>query len=72
VRVYPTPNTGTFTLETSQQQCATYIITDMLGQIVQEKIITSDKQIIALGEVAEGVYTLMIKGKSGAVRVVVR
>ena len=70
--MWPNPNKGTFTLETSQQQGSEYIVTDMLGQIVQEKIITSDKQSINLGDVAEGVYTLMIKGKTGAVRVVVR
>jgi hypothetical protein len=70
--VYPNPNNGSFTLETSQMPGAEYIITDMLGQIVQQKAITSDKQTIALGDAATGVYTLMIRGKSGAVRVVVR
>jgi hypothetical protein len=71
IQAYPNPNSGSFTLETNEQIGQTYIITDMLGQIVQEKAITSDKQRIELNT-ATGVYTLMLKGMSGAVRVVVR
>jgi S-methylmethionine-dependent homocysteine/selenocysteine methylase len=70
LRIYPNPNSGSFTLETENQNEQTYIITDMLGQIVQEKNITSEKQHIDMSANAVGVYTLMIKAKSGAVRIV--
>jgi uncharacterized repeat protein (TIGR01451 family) len=72
MHLYPNPNSGSFTLETANQIGQTYIITDMLGQIVLEKTITSDKQHIDISTSAPGIYTLMLRGKSGAVRVVVR
>jgi hypothetical protein len=72
IHIYPNPNSGSFTLETANLSGQTYIITDMLGQIVQEKIIASDKQHIDMSSSAAGVYTLMIKGRSGALRVVLR
>jgi uncharacterized delta-60 repeat protein len=72
VRIYPNPSSGSFTLETNHMIGEDYIITDMLGQIVQEKTITSDRQHIDMSTSAPGVYTLILRGKSGAVRVVVR
>ena len=72
VRIYPNPNSGSFTLETTNQIGMTYTLTDMLGQIVQEKMITTDRQHIDMAANATGVYTLMLRGKTGAVRVVVR
>ena len=72
MHLYPNPNSGSFTLETTNQIGMTYIITDMLGQIVQEKTITSDRQYIDMSTSSPGIYTLMLRGKTGAVRVVVR
>ena len=68
IRLYPNPNSGTFTLETIEQQGASYVIYDMLGQAVQERAITADHQTIDLGTAAEGIYTLSIKGRSGSLR----
>jgi uncharacterized repeat protein (TIGR01451 family) len=70
VRIYPNPNSGSFTLETSHAIGEEYIITDMLGQIIQEKGITSDKQHIDMSTNAAGVYALMLRGKTGAVRII--
>ena len=46
----------------------TYIVTDMLGQTVQQRFISSDTEHIDMGDAAPGVYTLVIKGRSGSVR----
>ena len=72
MHLYPNPNSGSFTLETANQIGQTYIITDMLGQIVQEKTITSDRQHIDMSTCAPGIYTLILRGKSGAAIVMVR
>jgi uncharacterized repeat protein (TIGR01451 family) len=68
VVLYPNPNSGTFTLETTAQQGTSYVIYDMLGQIVQERAITTDHQTIDMSTAAEGIYTLMIKGRNGSLR----
>jgi hypothetical protein len=72
MRIYPNPNNGFFTLETSDMIGQEYIIYDMLGQIIQQKTITADHQQIDLGQVSTGIYTLMIKGRSGATRIVLK
>ena len=68
IRLYPNPNSGSFTLETSQQIGAEYQIYDMLGQLIQQRPISADKEPIYVGGVAPGVYTISIKGRSGSVR----
>ena len=68
IRLYPNPNNGNFTLQTSQQIGAEYQIYDMLGQIAQQHYITSDTQSIDMGSATPGVYTLAIKGRNGSVR----
>ena len=72
MRVYPNPSNGSFTLETSDMIGQEYMIYDMLGQIIQQRTITTDRQQIDIGQVSTGIYTLMIKGKSGATRIVLK
>ena len=69
ISLYPNPNHGSFTLQTSNNN-GEYTITDMLGNIVAQRAITSSIQIIDLPEASEGVYTLVLKG-SQPVRFVV-
>lgn len=64
IHLYPNPNTGTFTLQTSQMHNAAYTISDMLGQIIQHETITSDSQLIDIGAVPTGIYMLSITGTS--------
>ncbi|MCW3126602.1 MAG: hypothetical protein JWO03_2260 [Bacteroidetes bacterium] len=63
IHLYPNPSTGTFTLQTSNCLHTDYVITDMLGSVVQQKTISSDGQAIDIRNVAEGVYTLAVRGK---------
>lgn len=72
VHVYPNPNTGSFTLETSDMIGQQYVIYDMLGQLIQEKTIITDHQQIDLGQVSTGIYTLIIKGRSEAGKILLR
>ncbi|MCW3127266.1 MAG: hypothetical protein JWO03_2924 [Bacteroidetes bacterium] len=62
IHLYPNPNSGVFTLQTSDNRNSEYIITDMLGNMIEDKAITSDSQAIDMSEAAAGVYTLTVKG----------
>ena len=62
IHLYPNPNKGTFTLETSNSINSTYTIMDMLGHIITQQTISSDKQTINMSAAADGVYTLMVRG----------
>jgi uncharacterized repeat protein (TIGR01451 family) len=64
IHLYPNPNKGTFTLQTSNSINSTYTITDMLGHVITQKTITADRQAIDMPGIAEGVYTLTVRGTS--------
>jgi antibiotic biosynthesis monooxygenase (ABM) superfamily enzyme len=72
IHLYPNPNKGSFTLQTSNSIGATYSITDMLGNTITQQTIHSDNQPIDLPEAAEGVYTLVVKGTQPLRFVIVR
>ena len=72
IHLYPNPNKGSFTLETYQSIGTDYIITDMLGIVIRQQSIRSDKHLIELPDAAEGVYTLSAKGASPIRFVIVR
>jgi len=64
IHLYPNPNKGTFTLQTSNSINSKYTITDMLGHVITEQTITTDRQAIDMSGLGEGVYTLTMKGVS--------
>jgi hypothetical protein len=64
IRLYPNPNSGTFTIETEQASNSDYRIYDGIGSVVAEGIITSIRQSIALPDRAAGVYLLAIKNRA--------
>ena len=68
IHLYPNPNTGTFTLQTTQKQNATYTISDMMGQIIKQENITSDSQLIDIGSIPTGIYMLSITDTSEIVK----
>ena len=68
IHLYPNPNTGSFTLQTSQMHNAAYTISDMIGQTIKQETITSDTQIIDMGAVPTGIYMLSISGTSEIVK----
>ena len=72
IHLYPNPNKGSFTLQTLNSIGATYTISDMLGNVIAQKITTADTQIIDVKDAAEGVYTLVVKGATPVRFVVVR
>ena len=68
IHLYPNPNSGTFTLQTSQMHNAAYTISDMIGQTIKQETITSDTQLIDMGAVPTGIYMLSISGTSEIVK----
>jgi hypothetical protein len=72
IYLYPNPNTGTFTLLTTGTTHSDYTITDMLGAVIEQKPITTDKQSIDLNTAPAGVYTLSVKGSQPLRFVIVR
>ena len=62
IHLYPNPNKGSFTLQTSGSFGNNYTISDMLGHVIMQRSIRLDNEIIELPDAAEGVYTLSIKG----------
>ena len=73
VLLYPNPNNGSFTLETSNLSGADYQVYDMMGSLIAHGAVSSDHQAIYLADAAAGVYTLVVKGgtDSKAIRFVV-
>lgn len=61
IHLYPNPNKGTFTLLTSGMH-GDYSITDMLGHLIIQQSMTTDRQQIDMHDAADGVYTLTVKG----------
>jgi hypothetical protein len=62
IKLYPNPNNGSFILETSGAVRAEFTVVDMLGRIVKEDMILSDKQSVNMSDISAGVYYLQIKG----------
>jgi hypothetical protein len=58
VRIYPNPNSGSFTLESSQGK--DYTIINMLGQLIAHSDISSDKQVVSFTDLPDGIYTLVV------------
>jgi hypothetical protein len=72
IHLYPNPNHGSFTLETSNSIGSEYTISDMLGDIIAHDVINANEQTIEVKDASEGVYTLVVKGSQPARFVVVR
>jgi hypothetical protein len=66
LHLYPNPNNGTFTLTSDRTINGEYMVYDMMGSLIQQKAITTDRQVIALGDVSAGVYTLMVRDAGGS------
>jgi hypothetical protein len=62
IKLYPNPNNGTFIMATHNAKGTAYTISNTLGQIVSESVISADQQAIDLGNVSTGVYTISMKG----------
>ncbi len=60
LQVYPNPNSGSFTIELPENG-SLVVITDMLGNVVyNERMISSGKNQVELGEQAAGVYFIKV------------
>lgn len=62
LRIAPNPNKGSFMLRTSGSINRLYTVSDMLGHIVAQDAIISDQQTINLAGIADGVYSISVKG----------
>lgn len=60
VRLYPNPNKGSFTLESSITD-GEYRIYDMMGAVIAQQKINSVRELVSLTDAAAGVYTLVVK-----------
>ena len=63
-KVYPNPTNGVFTVECNKVEIRTYQITDIIGNIVQQGILTERTATIDLSKNLSGVYLLKIDGKT--------
>jgi Leucine-rich repeat (LRR) protein len=70
--LYSNPNRGSFTLQTSGSVGATYTISDMLGDVIEQQVISTDTQAIDLTGAADGIYTLVVRGSQPVRFVVMR
>jgi hypothetical protein len=70
--LYPNPNLGSFTLETTGNIGSEYTISDMLGNVVVHDVINKNEQSIEVKDASEGVYTLLVKGANPVRFVIVR
>ena len=66
--LYPNPNTGTFTLQSDGLLHQSYTIYDLLGHVIASEIITTNKQLITLPDVQEGLYILNVTGNPRPIR----
>ena len=62
VKLYPNPNNGSFIMETHGAVGTAYSITNALGQTIVQSVIGSDRQVIELGNITTGIYTISMKG----------
>ena len=68
INISPNPNNGSFILQSSDAVGKEYIITDMLGRVVSQQAITSNRQNISLQNISAGSYMLSVKGINKGVR----
>jgi len=60
IHLYPNPNNGSFILSAPQAVGSIYTIYDMLGQLVQQDVISSESMPLSLQGSAAGIYTLEV------------
>jgi hypothetical protein len=70
ITLYPNPNSGSFILRSSGSFGKEYTVYDMIGRVVSQGVITTDKQNISLKGISMGSYTLEVQG-SKAIRFVI-
>jgi len=61
LKIYPNPNSGLFTLQTTALEGNYYEITDELGRVIQKKVILSDRTMVDVSNQNGGVYYLTVK-----------
>jgi sugar lactone lactonase YvrE len=71
IDLYPNPNTGAFTLRSNNSIGKQFTIYDMIGRIVAQQIVTSDKQSVFLKDISSGSYSLQITGSNKAIRLAI-
>jgi hypothetical protein len=62
--VYPNPNNGTFTIETTNIENATLEVYNVSGQLIQQAVLKSVQQTIDLSHQPKGLYLLKINTKN--------
>jgi hypothetical protein len=66
LHLYPNPNSGTFTLSSDRTLSGEYQVYDMMGSLIQQKAMITDRQVISLGDIPAGVYTLIVRDASNS------
>lgn len=62
IQIYPNPNNGDFTLEwASENEDAQIVIRDIVGRIVYQSTVDTDRQTIDLGTASKGTYLVQIQ-----------
>ncbi len=61
--IYPNPNNGRFTIETTQFSGTELIIYDVLGRVIYQKQLMTEKESIDLSTAINGTYHLVLKNQ---------
>lgn len=64
---YPNPTTGTITVESNKLVGKTLFVTNIEGRVVKTNVMNSEKEIIDLSDLAEGVYYLRAENYAATV-----
>lgn len=73
IRLYPNPNNGSFILDAPQAFGSTYAIYNMLGQLIQQGMLTKASMSVSLCSNADGIYSLEVHSpiSNGTIRFIV-
>jgi sugar lactone lactonase YvrE len=64
INLYPSPNNGSFILQSSNNIGREYIIHDVIGKTVAQDVIVADRHTVTLKNMSPGIYTLDITGSN--------
>jgi uncharacterized repeat protein (TIGR01451 family) len=66
IQLYPNPNSGSFTLVTTDAVGSSYQVYDVMGSVIAQGSIRNDRQYIQLPDAAAGVYTLSVRSSTAS------
>jgi hypothetical protein len=65
--VYPTPANDMLTIDIYQADAATFVLTDVTGNVVKKAVVTKNSAHVDISNLAAGLYIYQLTGNEGAV-----